>query len=308
MTLAALPAASAALVFGRIDWAAELLYGSAVFNHLVTSWTQKTWVYLPSALSDSIIIAAISLHSLTGLLCGLTLAPIAKSFKRFDWAKIVRQKPTKAVYARDLQQAYARHPFASRSNGMLKNFNDLKMQEAAEGEFQRLQQTNALRDKEKTLWEIRLTTGAGQYDKALRIAKQNSPETSEAIQLLMARIYGLQGNRDAVLQMASKIRPRWHDSSLDLAEAYTALGDYETALAYYERASRMGKNYRILSGMAAALLALKQYKDAAALYREAIRVTLYLATDDLNHLARCCRESGREGAAQEAERLAAREA
>lgn len=302
-TLASLPVASVALAVGRIDWAAGLLYCGGAFNHLSYCWKRKTWSPLPSALSNLIVLAALPFHSAKMAFCGMAAALFSRNLRRLDWQGIVRQKPIKSVYTQDMQAAYSSPQ--NQSANLLKNLCELGMWTEAEQEFQRLRTGKALDAKGKIFWEVRLAAGKGQNEEALRIAEQSASETSDDILLLTALIYAQEGNQDAALAAIAKIRFRWLEYSR-IGEVYTALGDNENALRYYERASRFNNKYQLLHSMASMLMELEQYRDAACVYRDAVYSTPYLATGDLKALAACYRNSGNERSALNAEHLAAR--
>ena len=301
--LASLPVASVALAVGRIDWAGGLLYCGGAFNHLSYSWKRKTWTSLPSAVADLIVLASLPIHSAKLALCGIAASLFTRNLRRLDWEGIVRQKPTKSAYIQDMQAAYASPQ--NQSSNLLKNLCELEMWEEAAQEFQRLRAGTALDAKGKIFWKIRLAAGTGQnQDALLRIAEQSASETSDDILLLTAQIYAQEGKREAALAAIAKIRFRWPDYSR-VGEVYAAMDDTENALRYYERASRFNNKYQLLWSMASTLMALKQYKDAAFVYRDAVAAAPYLATYELKNLAFCYRQSGKERAALQAEALAA---
>ena len=305
--LFALPAGGAALLVGRIDWAAGLFFGSATLNGIVHSCARKKWFSFPAVFAELTVLCSIPAHSAKLALVGFVASPLLKRLGRFDWGKVVLQKPTQAVYVHDLEKFYKEHPVVRHSVGILKCFYDLEMWEEANQEFQRLREGKpALREKDQILWEIRLAAAAGQTDKAIRLARQNHPEKSEDIALLLARLYAQEGKREAALETAAKIRLRGSDAWGGMGEIYAAMNDAENALRCYERASQSSNKYQLLRNMASTLMALKQYRDAAFVYRDALAAAPYLATEDLKNLALCCRQFGKERAALQAEALAAR--
>ena len=90
-----------------------------------------------------------------------------------------------------------------------------------------------------------------------------------------------------------------------LGHVYFERKEYDEALRWYEAAARSRKQRASAQrAIGRTLIALEDYREAAAAYEQAIRLTPFARPEDLRQYADCLRQTHREHTADEIEQLA----
>ncbi len=261
---------------------------------------QKSWRGLPGNLAQLAVTAAVPLHSFWLALVGLIAGVLAKPLTVLPFRERVLMKPRKEEYLQ--QQKQATSSYAS-GTSLLKTLCELEMWDEAGRELHHLHRSGEITETEECAFRARIALGRERYDEVIDLAEA-SAEQPEDLKLLLALAYATQGRREEALRTLNAAgRPKGHDAKRPRGDVYAALGDYETAMSYYEQNFAFYRNYHTLSAMGTVLMALGEYKEARSLFRNAVLNTPYRRAKDLRMLAQCCRAFGDERCAQEAEQL-----
>ena len=186
------------------------------------------------------------------------------------------------------------------SNGMFW-FSSCELWKDAEQWLQRFKEGD-IPPEERACWQTMIAVGQGNYALAPNLERLLPQIKWDSARKLTAVAYAKLGRgEDAlrVIQAAEKLRPK--KQSHWQGDVYAALSQWEMALSCYEHANRSAET---LHGMAACLTRLGEHREARALYRQAIQLSLYIRPDYLRELAVCCQRLGDERLGREAERLA----
>ncbi len=298
-------AIAVALAIGRIDLAAVCAYGSTALWSLSSCLKERRWRQLPSAIMNASIAVAVPLKSTWIAIGGLILEPLVKRVTRPDWADSVARKPTQTARAQEIQKHFKDYPHRNSSDWLLKELCDLEQWDEAAKEYGRLQRSNdaVLHNR---LLRARISAGQQRYEEVYHLLTDADLTKCDELALFVAKIYAQQGQAEKAREILAKVgQCRTIDKSGQqmLGDVYVALGDYERALPCYEKAAQNTRNRHILGGMAATLMALKEYKTACFLFTQTLISTPYIARELLLPLVECARLVGDERTALKAERL-----
>lgn len=179
--------------------------------------------------------------------------------------------------------------------------------ERAEGEYDRLMENAAFRNKERHYWRARIAIGRERFEEAISDILKAPRSEAARLRSLLARAYAGTGREEEALHIAWAIsEAKDGETQFALGEVYAALEMHEQALACYERASRRKDAAETVFRLAMMLVALDEDQEACSLLQQAIARAPYQHPGYLRALAACCRRLGRDAEAGEAEALARR--
>lgn len=159
--------------------------------------------------------------------------------------------------------------------------------------------------KEETRWLAHIYLGMGRNEEVVAL-KAKAKETACDIDIYLAVAYARLGQHTRAMQVAQEaIRRKRSGVEKMMGHIYTATGDHETALRWYEQAAQSVFDHsRAMRYVGQSLMALEDYPEAAFAFETAVSGTTFARVQDIQALAECYRHIGRDRKADDLEQLA----
>ncbi|HLJ54861.1 MAG TPA: tetratricopeptide repeat protein [Chthonomonadaceae bacterium] len=159
--------------------------------------------------------------------------------------------------------------------------------------------------EQETAWRAKIYVGMGRYAEVLKLADEARRRSCD-IRPYLAIAHARLGHREQALRIGSEaLRGKAPDAQISFGHVCRACDRYEEALRWFEAAAR-NRKYRASAQCAIGdtLAALGDYREAAAAYEQAIRLTPFARPEDLRALSDCYAKTHWESAARELAQLA----